>query len=57
LFMPLYGAACLMGGTVFICTHLGSITPWLVLFAVLTAAYVFYGGLKGVMYTDAFQGS
>jgi SSS family solute:Na+ symporter len=57
LFMPLYGAAVLMGGTVFICTHFGiDNTTALFLFAVLTAAYVFYGGLKGVMYTDAFQG-
>jgi SSS family solute:Na+ symporter len=57
LFMPLYGAAVLMGGTVFICTHFGvDNTVALFLFAVLTAAYVFYGGLKGVMYTDAFQG-
>jgi solute:Na+ symporter, SSS family len=57
LFMPLYGAAVLIGGTEFICTHFGiDYTTALFLFAVLTAAYVFYGGLKGVMYTDAFQG-
>jgi SSS family solute:Na+ symporter len=57
LFMPLYGAAVLIGGTEFICTYFGiDYTTALFLFAVLTAAYVFYGGLKGVMYTDAFQG-
>ena len=57
LFMPLYGAAVLIGGTEFICTHFGiDYTTALFVFAVLTAAYVFYGGLKGVMYTDAFQG-
>ena len=57
LFMPLYGAAVLIGGTEFICIHFGiDYTTALFLFAVLTAAYVFYGGLKGVMYTDAFQG-
>jgi SSS family solute:Na+ symporter len=57
LFMPLYGAAVLIGGTEFICIHFGiDYSTALFLFAVLTAAYVFYGGLKGVMYTDAFQG-
>lgn len=57
LFMPLYGAAVLIGGTEFVSTHFGiDYTTALFLFAVLTAAYVFYGGLKGVMYTDAFQG-
>ena len=57
LFMPLYGAAVLIGGTEFVCTYFGiDYTTALFLFAVLTAAYVFYGGLKGVMYTDAFQG-
>ncbi|HTZ20547.1 MAG TPA: sodium:solute symporter family protein [Opitutaceae bacterium] len=57
LFMPLYGAAVLIGGTEFICIHFGiDYTTALFLFAVITAAYVFYGGLKGVMYTDAFQG-
>ena len=58
LFMPLYGAAVLIGGTEFVCTYFGiDYTTALFLFAVLTAAYVFYGGLKGVMYTDAFQGT
>ena len=56
-FMPLYGAAVLIGGTEFVSTHFNiDYTTALFLFAVLTAAYVFYGGLKGVMYTDAFQG-
>jgi SSS family solute:Na+ symporter len=57
LFMPLYGAAVLMGGTEFIATGFAlDYNTALFLFAVITAAYVFFGGLKGVMYTDAMQG-
>jgi len=57
LFMPLYGAAVLIGGSEFLSTALE--LPYgaaLLVFAVVVAAYVFFGGLKGVMYTDAFQG-
>ncbi|MBP8260266.1 MAG: sodium:solute symporter family protein [Verrucomicrobia bacterium] len=58
LFMPLYGAAVLIGGTEFITRSFEiDYNVALLLFAVLVAAYVFYGGLKGVMYTDALQGS
>jgi solute:Na+ symporter, SSS family len=57
LFMPLYGAAVLIGGTEFLSTALGmDYNAALLIFAVLVAAYVFFGGLKGVMYTDALQG-
>ena len=57
LFMPLYGAAVLIGGTEFIAPGFSlDYNTALLLFAVITAAYVFYGGLKGVMYTDAMQG-
>ena len=57
LFMPLYGAAVLIGGTEFISTRFGmDYNAALLLFAVIVAAYVFFGGLKGVMYTDALQG-
>ncbi|MCC6863037.1 MAG: sodium:solute symporter family protein [Bryobacterales bacterium] len=56
LFMPVYTAAVLIGGSEFIVTHFGvPYEPALVTFAVLTAAYVMVGGLKGVMYTDALQ--
>lgn len=56
LAMPLYGAAVLIGGTEFISTAFGmDYNTALLLFAVLVAAYVFFGGLKGVMYTDALQ--
>jgi SSS family solute:Na+ symporter len=57
LFMPLYGAAVLIGGTEFITTSFQmDYNVALLLFAVIVAAYVFFGGIKGVMYTDAMQG-
>ena len=57
-FMPLYGAAVLIGGTEFIATALGmDFDVALFLFAIIVAAYVFFGGLKAVMYTDALQGA
>ena len=58
LFMPLYAAAVLIGGSEFIATHFGMpYEPALLVFAVIMAAYVMAGGLKGVMYTDALQGA
>jgi SSS family solute:Na+ symporter len=58
LFMPLYSAAVLIGGTEFISTAFSlDYYAALLIFAVIVAAYVFYGGLKGVMYTDALQGT
>lgn len=57
LFMPIYAAAVLKGGTDFIQTHFGiSYEISLLFFAAIVAIYVWMGGLKGVMYTDAFQG-
>ena len=56
-FMPLYGAAVLIGGTEFVSTQLGlDYDVAMLIFSVIVAAYVFAGGLKGVMYTDALQG-
>ena len=58
LFMPLYAAAVLIGGVEFISTQFE--IPYnvaLLTFAVIIASYVVVGGLKGVMYTDALQGS
>ncbi|MDR1894180.1 MAG: sodium:solute symporter family protein [Spirochaetales bacterium] len=58
LLMPIYAAAVLIGaarlmeGLLHI-PYVYSVT----IFAVLVAAYVIMGGLKGVMYTDALQGS
>ncbi|HAZ02579.1 MAG: sodium:solute symporter [Bacteroidetes bacterium GWF2_42_66] len=57
LFMPIYAAAVLKGGSDFIQTHFGiSYEVSLLFFAAVVAVYVWMGGLKGVMYTDAFQG-
>ncbi len=56
--MPLYAAAVMIGGTEFLATAFNINYPLaLLIFAVVTAAYVFWGGLKGVLYTDALQGS
>ncbi len=58
IFMPLYAAAVLIGGCEFITTKFNM--PYetaLLVFSILIAAYVVMGGLKGVMYSDAMQGS
>jgi len=56
--MPIYAAAVLIGAARFIETTLGiSFEVSLLVFSVIIAAYVVMGGLKGVMYTDAFQAS
>ena len=58
LFMPLYASAVLIGGCEFLATRLGiHYNVALLVFSVLVAAYVITGGLKGVMYSDALQGS
>lgn len=57
LAMPLYAAAVLIGGARFIETTLGlDYDTALLGFAIITAAYVIFGGLLAVLYTDAFQG-
>jgi len=57
-FIPLYSAAVLIGGCEFISTQFHiDYTVALLVFSVIIAAYVVIGGLKGVMYTDALQGS
>ncbi|MDX9972428.1 MAG: sodium:solute symporter family protein [FCB group bacterium] len=57
LFMPLYAMAVIKGGAEFISTAF-NVTPdvALLIFALIVAAYVIPGGLKGVMLTDALQG-
>ncbi len=55
--MPLYCAAIIIGGATFIRTTFGmDYSLALIGFAVITAAYVVFGGLIAVMYTDAMQG-
>jgi len=56
--MPLYTAAVLIGGARFLESTLTiSYTTSLIVFAVVVAVYVMFGGLIAVMYTDAFQGA
>ncbi len=58
LFMPIYTAAVLMGATQFLVVNLKlNYEVALFTFSAIVAIYVVMGGLKGVMYTDAFQGS
>jgi SSS family solute:Na+ symporter len=55
--MPLYAAAVMIGATNFISTTFRmEYGLALILFVIIVAAYVWSGGMKGVMYTDAFQG-
>ena len=57
IFMPIYAAAVLKGGVGFIATQFNiDFNLTLIIFALVMALYVALGGLKGVMYTDAFQG-
>jgi SSS family solute:Na+ symporter len=56
--IPLYASAVLIGGCEFISRQFPVDYPTaLIVFSVLIAGYVVYGGLKGVMYTDALQGT
>lgn len=57
LLMPLYAAAVMIGGARFLEVQLQLNFPLaLFIFAAFVMAYVFFGGLKGVIYTDAMQG-
>lgn len=58
LFMPLYASAVLIGAAKYLAEQLG--IPYeaaLFVFSAIIAVYVIMGGIKGVMYTDALQGS
>ena len=57
LFMPIYAAAVMIGAAKFleISLHVPYVTA-LFFTSIIVAIYVFFGGLKGVMYADAFQG-
>lgn len=57
IFMPVYTSAVMIGVAKIIESGLGlNYNIALFLFAAIVAAYVFFGGIKGVMYSDAFQG-
>ncbi len=56
LFMPIYAASVIKGGANFVQTYFG--IPYsvsLLCFVIIVAIYVWMGGIKAVMYTDAFQ--
>lgn len=56
--MPLYAGSVLIGGTQFLSETLHiNYEVALLFFVAVVAMYVIMGGLKGVMYTDAFQGA
>ena len=58
LFIPLYASAVLTGAVKYISSQLSmDYNTALFLFAVIIALYVIMGGIKGVMYTDALQGT
>jgi len=58
IFMPIYTGVVLIGAARFIETTLNiNFFISLAIFSVIIAAYVIAGGLKGVMYTDALQGT
>lgn len=58
LFMPLYSGVVLIGAAKYIEQQFGiDYTTALFFFSFIIAVYVIMGGLKGVMYTDAFQGT
>lgn len=58
VFMPLYASVVMMGAARFLETQLKiQYEVALLVFAIIIAAYVIMGGLKGVMYADALQGS
>lgn len=58
LTMPLYIAAVLIGASRILEGLLRiDYNVAVILFTILVAAYVIFGGLKGVMYTDALQGT
>jgi len=56
--MPLYAGSVIIGGVQFIKETLPfSNELAMAVFVGLVALYVLFGGMKGVMYTDAFQGA
>lgn len=55
--MPIYSASVIKGGAYFLESYFSiPYTTSLLFFVAVVAVYVCVGGLKGVMYTDAFQG-
>ncbi|VGO18448.1 sodium:solute symporter family protein [Pontiella sulfatireligans] len=58
MFIPLYASAVLTGAVKYISSQLSmDYNTALFIFSVIIALYVIMGGIKGVMYTDALQGT
>lgn len=58
LFMPVYTAAVMIGAAKFIQGSLDlGYNASLLIITIIVAGYVFWGGMKAVMYSDAFQGT
>jgi solute:Na+ symporter, SSS family len=60
IFMPLYASAVLIGAARFLEATFPGMLDFnvaLLVYVLIILAYVFAGGIKGVMYTDALQGS
>jgi solute:Na+ symporter, SSS family len=56
--MPLYASVVLIGMARFVETTLGlNYNIALIAMAIIVAVYVVFGGIRGVMYTDALQGT
>jgi len=56
--MPLYAGAVMLGGATYLVQSLAISKEFAILIlVVIVTAYVTFGGMKGVMYTDAFQGA
>jgi solute:Na+ symporter, SSS family len=56
--MPLYASVVLIGMARFVETTLGvDYSIALIVMALIVAVYVIFGGIRGVMYTDALQGT
>jgi len=56
--MPIYASVVLIGAARFMETSLSlNFHLSLIILAVIVAAYVIFGGIRGVMYTDALQGT
>lgn len=58
LTMPLYAAAVMIGGARYLEESLQmNYSTALIIFALIVLGYVFFGGLRGVIYNDAMQSS
>ncbi|KJR44112.1 Sodium/proline symporter [Desulfosporosinus sp. I2] len=56
--LPIYAASVMIGGARFLEESLKmNYTTALWILSLVVLAYVFFGGLRGVVYTDAFQGT